>query len=422
MLSVTPLWAQWEYSYYHIPPHRLDDCEAVDSTTFWACGANGYIIKSTDAGRTWSENYGPIGGNRDFYEIDFAGPKFGWAATESWNPVIVVGTTDYGDTWHVVHENLPLQYISDLVFVDSLNGIITGSNFVYRTTDGGYTWLEPDSFDTNLSILELEPVDRDTIWACGYLGEIPTPPMVAITTDIGRTWHLVAVLDDTLDSYAFGIEFSDPLHGWVTTFYRDADPNALFATTDGGLSWSRIYEFDEGSSIHVFAHIAAQDSLNLRVAGDVGFGGKVKRSTDGGHSWTDEFAGSVGTIQGFIMADSAHGLVVGGPYNNSPLLLYYDAAPNAVDEGDPLLPPSFLVSATYPNPFNSTCSWSANDIPDEVTIYDLLGRMARNIIPNSRNITWNGAGNNGAQVSSGYYIVVFRKGGDLTRRAGVKID
>jgi photosystem II stability/assembly factor-like uncharacterized protein len=386
-----------------------------------ASGANGYIIKSTDAGRTWSDNYGPIGGNRDFYEIDFAGPKYGWAATESWNPVIVVATTDYGDTWHVVHENLPLQYISDLEFADSLNGIISGSNFVYWTTDGGYTWLPPDSFDLDLSILDLEPIDRDTVWACGYLGEIPTPPMVARTTDAGRTWRLVQILDDTLNSYAFGIEFADPRHGWVTTFYRDADPNALYATTDGGQNWNWIHEFDDHPEINVFAYIEAVDSLNLRVAGEVGFAGKVKRSTDGGYTWTDEFFGGVGTIEGFMMADSSHGLVVGGPYNNSPLLLYYDSATDIIDPNNSELPTIFQVSATYPNPFNPACSWEANEIPDDVVICDLLGRMVRRIIPSSRNVIWDGRIQSGEYAPSGQYYVVLRKGDNKVGRIAVKV-
>jgi len=422
ILSVTPLWAQWQYSYYHIPPHRLDDCEAVDSLTFWASGANGYIIKSTDAGRTWSENYGPIGGDQDFYELDFAGPKFGWAATGWFLPVDIVATTNFGDSWSLIYEDLPLEWVSDLEFSDSLNGIISGSNFIYRTTDGGHTWLPPDSLDSDLSILELEAIDHDTVWACGAIGDDPFYPAVARTTSAGRTWHLVAVLDDTLNSYAFGIDFSDPRHGWVTIYSRVSDPNPMYATTDGGESWHWVHEFDDAQSINAFAYIAAFDSLNLRVAGEVDFGGMVKRSTDGGYTWTDEFRGGVGSIQGFMMADSSHGLVVGGPYNNSPLLLYYDAAPDAVDRGDPLLLPRFQVSTTYPNPFNPACSWVANGLPDEVAIYDLLGRMVRKIFPNSRNITWDGAGNDGAQISTGYYIIVFKKGGDLMRRTAIKID
>jgi photosystem II stability/assembly factor-like uncharacterized protein len=352
--SAYPVSAQWHYSYYHNPPHRFDECEALDTSTFWVSGAYGHIIKSTDAGRTWSENYGPIGNDYDFYELDFAGPKFGWAATGYFSPVKLVATADFGESWQLISDSLDLSWISDMEFVDSLNGFASGSWMVRRSTDGGFTRLSPDSFVDGLTISDLEPLNKDTVWASGYLGQGPLAPAVAKTQDGGRTWQLVIILDDTLDAWAPAIKFADTRHGWVTINSIESNPCPLYATMDAGESWIFLHEFDEGTTINDFNNFVAFDSFDVRVAAYIGGGfGIIKRSTDGGLTWDDEFVGSTGLVKGYVMPDSTHGLVVGGPVSGfSPLLLYYDYATDIIDGNIPELPAKFQVSEAYPNPFN----------------------------------------------------------------------
>lgn len=58
-----------------------------------------------------------------------------------------------------------------------------------------------------------------------------------------------------------------------------------------------------------------------------------------------------------------------------------------------------------PNPFNSACRIALPEDVDFVEIYDLSGKMVRNISCNSNFAIWNGADDEGKSLSSGIYLV-----------------
>ncbi len=410
--------AQWEYSHYDIYPDQMWDCKAIDSSIFWAVGTFGYVIKSTNSGRTWSPfSYSHLTDN--LAEVDFSDTKHGWAATQY--GVTVIATSDSGNSWYIACQNVPLGYISGLSFGDSLHGFLSGNLLIYRTTDGGYTWIVPDRFPANLGITDMKLINKDTVWACGATNTDPYLPMVIKTTDGGRNWDIISSLGDTLDAWIRAIEFSDHRHGWITVQPRHSYVCFLFASSDGGSNWYLIQQFNDGPSSHALNNIVANDSLNLRIAGDTYIGGNIRKSNDGGHNWYFEWNGYAGAVQGFSMSDSSHGLVVGGPIgDNTPLILYYDASVGIDNNIIPILN-SFEVSNSYPNPFNSSCSWEINELPDEITIYDITGRLIRNIQTLSRSITWDGMNNLGQNATSGIYFAIFKKGEMSIIKKSVKL-
>lgn len=421
LLIISPSFAQWHYSHYDIYPNIMRDCAAVDSNTFWAVGSFGYVIKSTDSGRTWSPfSYAHL--TDALYEVSFPDAKHGFAASGPTGSTTIIATIDSGNTWYIAHSQLPLEWISGLEFADSLNGFVSGINTLYRTTDGGYNWFEPDSFIPGFITLDMYLSNRDTVWACGATGIDPYTPMIIKTVDGGHSWHTISTIGDTLDGWIRTIEFSDNMHGWVTLSLTHAYPCFLYATSDGGMSWQLIYVFDDHTTINNYDFIVAFDSLNLRITGVIGSTAKLLCSADGGFNWQEEFSGYVGDIEGFSMPDSTHGLIVGGPiYDNTPLLLYYDTA-DAIEDGHDQLPSTFKISEGYPNPFNSSCSWIADDIPDEVAIYNVLGSLIIRIKPSSNHIIWDGANSFGTGCSSGVYFSAFRKGGNTVIKRVVKLN
>ena len=402
---INPTHAQWQYSHYDIYPDQMFDCACVDSSTFWAVGSFGYVIKSTDSGRTWSPfSYANLTDN--LYELDFSDPKHGFAASQY--GVTIIATVDSGNTWNIACQNVPLGYISGLAFADSLHGFLSGNLLIYKTADGGYTWTIPNSFPENLGITDIKLINKDTVWACGATNTDPYHPMVIKTTDGGRVWDIITTLGDTLDAWIRAIDFSDQRHGWITLQFRHRYGCFLYSTTNGGTNWAVIDSFFEPSTINDYNNIVAFDSLHVRLAATVDFAlGKIRKSTDGGYTWIDEFNGDVGDIKGFSMFDSTHGLVVGGPiWDNTPLILYYDNSTAIPENDNPTKPEEFDLSA-YPNPFNSSVSISYSNMHGgEIGIYNLIGQKIRTFkIDGTRGkVIWDGTDENDNPVSSGVYF------------------
>ena len=81
-------------------------------------------------------------------------------------------------------------------------------------------------------------------------------------------------------------------------------------------------------------------------------------------------------------------------------------------EDNEYLPLSFQVYQNYPNPFNPTTSLSyqlPNDGKVEVIIYDMMGKLIKNLVNEKQSsgqnsIIWNATNNSGNQVSAGLYI------------------
>ena len=81
-------------------------------------------------------------------------------------------------------------------------------------------------------------------------------------------------------------------------------------------------------------------------------------------------------------------------------------------EDNEYLPLSFQVFQNYPNPFNPTTSLSyqlSDDGKVEVVIYDMMGKLIKNLVDEKQSsgqnsIIWNATNNSGNQVSAGLYI------------------
>ncbi|HQY21800.1 MAG TPA: hypothetical protein PK294_09635 [Ignavibacteria bacterium] len=171
--------AQW-FTQQSGTTNPLKDIEFINDKTGWACGVDGYIIKTTNGGMNWI---------RHGFGITFE-PLFGIHPIDS-NTVYAVGfyrtivkTTNGGAEWFKAQSgmqgdgnyecvffintntgwignfdspeygvrkttnggksvfSIPFSGIPrDLYFKDSLNGIgVGGLSYIYKTSDGGLNW------------------------------------------------------------------------------------------------------------------------------------------------------------------------------------------------------------------------------------------------------------------------------------------
>jgi len=160
-------------------------------------------------------------------------------------PAVFIKSIDEGKTWTATDMSNYCQMILDVHFFDDRNGIIAAatdasvqqsSALILTTNDGGETWdttyqgerafelTWKISFPTrNTGYVTIQSYDPDPTASMRY---------VAKTTDGGRTWKELELVDDA-KVRQFGIAFIDEKTGWV-----GAVPNG-FETTDGGATWQK---------------------------------------------------------------------------------------------------------------------------------------------------------------------------------------
>lgn len=209
-----------------------------DRNHCWACGYNGKIVISSDAGSTWIEQNSGV---TDWLTaIRFANPQIGWTGGGG---TTILKTTNGGNTWFI---QTTLGTGLDRIFtLDSNNVWLLGTHGVAHTTDGGLTWLP------------LEPgqpypfyfLNHDTGWAA-------TADTIYRTFNGGYTWQALG-----RRPFSFYTVFADVNNGWSRT------TSIVQRTTDSGASWETEIQTDV---YHMLWHIHFLDSIHGWVAGDGG--------------------------------------------------------------------------------------------------------------------------------------------------------
>jgi len=107
--------------------------------------ASGPILSTTlDGGNSWHHTTAPF-----MQRITFLDPQYGWGIggdvhRASGNDIVYIGrTVDSGHTWQTVFADSSFLFhnLSAIDFADRLNGIVGSYEAMYRTYDGGESWI-----------------------------------------------------------------------------------------------------------------------------------------------------------------------------------------------------------------------------------------------------------------------------------------
>jgi photosystem II stability/assembly factor-like uncharacterized protein len=191
-------------------PDNIGDVFFVDSTTAYATGTN--IWKTTDAGNNWVKLYsftsgvypslcflntqiGWVFGN-GLYETVNAGADWSFIPTQSGNSQaqaifflnsdtgyissaldvyggqmhIIKRTIDGGASWTTIFTASAGPYL-DIHFVSDKTGYVNDGTRIYKTQDGGNTWISEVHLVSN-TLIELHFTDPNHGWACTLQGTI----------------------------------------------------------------------------------------------------------------------------------------------------------------------------------------------------------------------------------------------------------
>ena len=270
----------------------LLDVVTVSPTVGWAVGG-GTVLKTTNQGRTWKGV--DTGTDTPVSSVSFTDPLNGWlAAGDS-----VLHTSDGGATW----QELPtpegiyrIEATGSTLWARGSHSV--GSKDYYdilRSSDEGASWQTMYSGQRYLSSLSCS--GPNNVWAAA--GGVSGNSTLVRTTDGGATWTQLP--SPTGTSFTRAIAFVDALHGWAV-----GDCWAVYATSDGGLSWSP-QTLPAGDPAAGLAAVDFVDSTHGTVAGR----GRILQTDDGGLTWTQVVKTPYGGIYACANWDSTDAICVG---------------------------------------------------------------------------------------------------------------
>lgn len=254
--------------------------------------SSGYFLWTEDGGSSWLKRPGYHHGLWELHIVMTAGGRaISSAYLDFPTEELMIYTTDNGGLdWTNRLFVGGYYFASDLVMATPLIGYASFRTRHFRTADGGQSWSE--IAESPGAVNGIDAFGADVITGVGH-------GTLVRSDDGGATWSSqFSRLDADREP---GPECRDV---WFTTaqtgFVCTVEPEGLYATTDGGETWTR-HDFDAGVPEVFFF----DEDTGLAVIENA----DMQRTTDGGQTWTP-VAGTNGASS-VHFADHAIGLATG---------------------------------------------------------------------------------------------------------------
>ncbi|MBI3982178.1 MAG: hypothetical protein HY337_04655 [Gemmatimonadetes bacterium] len=276
---------------------RIHDVEALphEPATIYVATASGGLWKTVNNGTTWTSifDHQPVSTFGDV-AIAPSDPNVIWAGTgeqnnrqsTSWGNG-VYRSTDAGATWthfgldatrHIgrvlVHPTNP-----DIAYVAALGNLWkpTPERGVFRTTDGGRTWVKVLYVDTLTGVVDLvmDPADPNTLIAASYQrlrrawGFNGGGPGSGIhkTTDGGRTWRRITAGLPRGDIGRIGLAMSATNRMVLNATVEHRGEGGTYRSADGGESWRKVSNLNPRPMYYSEIFIDPRDENRVYVLG-----------------------------------------------------------------------------------------------------------------------------------------------------------
>lgn len=242
------------------PLPDLTDCYFVSPSEGIVTGSYGYMAKTTDAGKSWTEII--TGQQVSFLSCQLL-PDNSYIAAR-------VGVYQ-GQNGSILSErgNLASQpnSIFDMHFFDSKQGIVLKGNLALRTNDAGSTWTE-----SNLPAQYMRQIDfvqsQIGYVSGGITYDAQSRGNICKTIDGGQTWSNI----HTANAEVMSLDFIDAHTGFYVDFNQ-----SVYTTTDGGIRWTKAGEMPSLPLCFCFINSAIGFATTQQ--------GEILKTTDAGRTW-----------------------------------------------------------------------------------------------------------------------------------------
>ena len=374
----------------------LRSVKAVNQNVGWISANGGGILRTTDAGVTWTSVGGGAIGTGNVHCITAVNENVALIGSTPADTAWILRTTNGGGTWTRVFTQVG-GFIDAIHMFDANNGIalgdpVGGTWTIARTTDGGATWTrmatEPAQVGTDAGWINALQVLNNNVWFFGTNNS-----KIYKTTDGGQSWTSSATT--ALNSYA--LWFNDAAYG-VAGF----SDGAVNRSVNGGGAWTPIAV--PGTSTIYGVTGAGVDFWLTK-------GNLIYRSTDRGATWATDYTSTIGTSLRHMNFWRSGSTVAGWVVSSTGGVARYSGTITGVDEPTSV-PETFVLQQNYPNPFNPTTTIRYG-LPEaarvNLSIYNLLGQRVAELTNEAQNagyynVIWNGRNQSGSQVATGVYF------------------
>lgn len=281
--------AQWRWLHPAPQGNSILKLSFISTSTGWAAGEKGALIKTTNGGQSWTLQYAGI--IEDIRELQFTDSLHGFLADR----VSLLTSTNSGNSWNIKYR-FPSNIITALYMFDSDSGFVGlsdgfGNGELLKTTDGGSNW---SSVMSNVSgeINDIEIYTNGTGILAGTNG------LVMRTTDYGLSWNSITVsgITDIIDV---------SISGGQTIFMCSSTD--LFKSTNGGQTFASIGNPGSGAGVNILS-IDFGNANNGVVGCEFG---NIYSSNNGGSSWNQYVSNSWFNPYA-VIANSGTNYFVGG--------------------------------------------------------------------------------------------------------------
>lgn len=237
----------------------------------------------------------PIGPGGGYVNVITAAPSRPATLYAGLNVGGVFRSLNHGQTWQATGLRAGLTVrdiavdpqVSQKVYAATLAG-------VYRSMDGGATWLGPFLGTRSIAQIEVNPRDARVLFA-GTVGELFK------STDQGRTWKTFAGWPTGVTTIAF-----DPIR--PTTLYAGTHEEGAWRSDSGGTTWKRI---DNGLPENLLIRrIAIDPRSTLYLVGTTTGRGRIFWSRDRGETWKPRDRGLGDHYFGDVAVDPSNPAIV----------------------------------------------------------------------------------------------------------------
>ena len=198
----------------------------TSATEAWAVGLGGTVLRTADAGATWTR-LNNVGASENLFDVHFATRDTGWVVGANG---VILRTFNRGSSWQ--RQSPTSATLRSVSFAGTRDGWAVGeTGVIVGTHDRGLTWFTVQPAITTDNLYATWRRSEAAGWATGALGVTPR----TVTTLDSTTWELRNAGTDF--ARLNGVHFPGDLVGFAVGWNATAGGTAV-RTDDGGVNWT----------------------------------------------------------------------------------------------------------------------------------------------------------------------------------------
>lgn len=276
----------WAYSVAFDPLDPTKVLAAFDSTG----GAGPGLLRSLDGGRTWGTVTTPPSnpiGRAVVFDPTISSPitayYAGWQSHQYPN---AFKSVDAGDTWSVKNSGIGGIDIFRMGIANTAPAtiyLVTLSNGVLKSTDGGNTWTSAGLPVTYTNDIAINPLNNNVVYVGAQYISAQNTGGVYKSTNAGNSWTLSSHGLNETWATSLLVSPADPNHLYMSTYGK-----GIIQSTDGGSTWTNLSAGLQDLNIHTMVMNPANPNILFALTDTTGL---YRYDAASGGSWV-RLAGS----------------------------------------------------------------------------------------------------------------------------------